>query len=208
MATHDDAISKAPQDIQHVEHTGHAHMQDRAAEVLQMAGHSVELTPENNKRVLRKIDTRILPIILGIYFLQFIDKTTITYASLFGLTTETHLVGHQFSWLGSCVYVAQLVFQPLVAYFLVKLPLAKFITFSSLCWGICLTCMAAATTFKGLLVARTFLGIFEAGVAPAFIALSQMWWRRRETPMRIALWYGQNGVVGKFSLFVDIASVL
>ncbi|KAF2149564.1 MFS general substrate transporter [Myriangium duriaei CBS 260.36] len=192
-----------PQDIQHVERTGNLpHAQDRAAEVLLQASHSVALTKENNKRVLWKIDTRILPIILAVYFAQFIDKTTITYASLFGFTTDTHLVGHQFSWLGSCVYVAQLVFQPLVAYFLVKLPLAKFITTLTLCWGICLTCMAAATTFKGLLVARIFLGIFEAGVAPAFIALSQMWWRRREQPFRIALWYGQNGVVGMFGSLI------
>ena len=38
---------------------------DKAAQVLQQAGHRVELTPENNKRVLRIIDWKVLPIILG-----------------------------------------------------------------------------------------------------------------------------------------------
>lgn len=48
--------------------------EDKAAEMLQQKGHSVVLSHENNKRVLRKIDTRILPVILAIYFLQALDK--------------------------------------------------------------------------------------------------------------------------------------
>ncbi|GAM89756.1 hypothetical protein ANO11243_077950 [Dothideomycetidae sp. 11243] len=194
---------KMPNDkIEHVEQAYTEPPVDKAAEVLQQADHAVLLTPENNKRVLFKIDTHILPLILVVYFLQFIDKTTISYASVFGLVTDAHLVGKQFSWLGSCVYVSQLVFQPLVAYILVKLPLAKTIFVCTLCWGICLTCMTAATTFRGLLIARIFLGIFEAAVAPAFIALTQMWWRRREQPVRLASWYAQNGVVGMFGSLI------
>lgn len=38
---------------------------DKAIDVLQQSGRSVELTPENNKRVLRIIDLYVLPIILG-----------------------------------------------------------------------------------------------------------------------------------------------
>ena len=48
--------------------------------------------------------------------------------------------------------------------------------------------MTAAHNFSGLLVSRLFLGLFEAGVAPAFIALTQMWWRRREQPVRLGAW--------------------
>jgi hypothetical protein len=39
---------------------------DKAAILLQQTGRTVELTPENNKRVLRKIDSRVLPVILGV----------------------------------------------------------------------------------------------------------------------------------------------
>lgn len=59
-----------------------------------------------------------------------------------------------------------------------------------LCWGISLTCASAAHNFGGLLVSRLFLGLFEAGVAPAFIALTQMWFRRREQPLRLGAWVG------------------
>ncbi|KAF4550591.1 MFS-type transporter-like protein 44 [Elsinoe fawcettii] len=145
----------------------------------------VVLTPENNKRVLRKIDINILPVILAIYFLQALDK-------------DTNLVGQQYSWLGAIVYVAQLVAQPVIAYILVKFPLGKFMAATTLCWGISLTCMTAAHNFGGLMASRMFLGLFEAGVAPAFIALTQMWWRRREQPVRLGSWYAMNGITNMF----------
>lgn len=137
---------------------------DKAVELLEDSGHSAVLTPENNARVLRKIDLRILPIILGIYFLQSLDKTTLAYASVFGLIEKTGLHGLQYSWLGSVVYLAQLVCQPIVAYTLVKLPLGKFLAVSVFAWGAVLSAMPAAHNFGGLLVCRMFLGAFEAGI--------------------------------------------
>lgn len=137
---------------------------DQALQLIEEAGHSNILTPENNAKVLRKIDLRLLPILLGIYFLQQLDKSTISYASVFGIVEKAHLHGQQYSWLGGSIYLAQLVFQPLVAYLLVKVPLAKFLAVSCLLWGIALTCMTAATNFGELLACRIFLGIFEAGI--------------------------------------------
>lgn len=142
--------------------------QDKALQLIEEVGYSTILTPENNKDVLRKIDLRLLPIMLVIYFLQQLDKSTLSYASVFGLQENAHLHGHQYSWLGAVVYVAQLVFQPLVSYLLVKVPMGKFLAVSTLCWGIALSCMAAANTFATLMVCRLFLGIFEAGLGKLF----------------------------------------
>ncbi|KAH8657180.1 MFS transporter [Tricladium varicosporioides] len=167
---------------------------DKAAEFLQNANQNVVLSAEDNARVLRKIDLTILPIMLAVYFLQQLDKSTLSYASVFGLVKDAHLGGQDYSWLGSIVYVAQLVMQPVIAFFLVKLPTGKFAAAMVLCWGIVLSCMSVAKNFKGLLATRFFLGCFEASVAPTFIAITQMWWRRSEQTNRNASWYAMNGV--------------
>ncbi|CAL5867356.1 uncharacterized protein PFLUO_LOCUS1572 [Penicillium psychrofluorescens] len=172
--------------------------EDQALELIEDIGHSTILTPENNAHVLRKIDLRLLPILLGIYFLQQLDKSTLAYASVFGIIEKAHLHGQDYSWLGSVVYLAQLVAQPLVAYCLVTLPLGKFLAVSTLLWGIMLSCMTAADSFGSLLACRLLLGLFEAGIAPAFIAVTQMWYRRREQPVRLGSWYAMNGVVNMF----------
>lgn len=53
------------------------------------------------KRVLRKIDVRIVPILFFIYLLQYLDKNGINYASAYGLNEGTKLKGQDYSWLGT-----------------------------------------------------------------------------------------------------------
>lgn len=154
-----DTIRAAP-----VTENGNGKGRDKAAQFLKQAGHDVIVTPEDDKRVLRKIDLHLLPVILFVYCLQSLDKTTLSYASVFGLIEDTNLKGHEFSWLGSVVYVAQLVFQPIVAYSLVRFPVGKFITVMVFCWGAVLCGMTAAHSFGGLMAARLLLGAFEASV--------------------------------------------
>lgn len=146
------------------DHREHAVHGDKAAEFLQHTNERATVTPAENRRILRKIDLMILPIMLGVYFLQALDKATLSYASVFGLVADAHLGGQDYSWLGSIVYIAQLVLQPIIAYFLVKLPTGKFAATMVLCWGVVLSCMAGGRNFKGLLATRFFLGAFEASV--------------------------------------------
>ncbi|KAJ7497483.1 MFS general substrate transporter [Mycena latifolia] len=155
-----------------------------------------EITEEENAAVLRKIDRWVLPVVLMVYFLQQLDKSSLSYTSVFGIVAETGLVGTQYSWLSSIVYVAQLIWQPCSSYFLVKFPLSKYLFFHVLVWGVCVSSTAAAKNFNGLITARFFLGIFEATVAPCFITITQMWWRRREQTMRLSLWFAMNGCTG------------
>ena len=166
--------------IEMIEDRRNASVGDKAGKLLKEAGHSVVVTPEDNTRILRKIDLAILPILLTVYCLQSLDKTSLAYASVFGLIEHAHLVGEEYSWTSAIVYVAQLVWQPVVAYSLVKLPIGKFCATMVFCWGAVLCGMAAARDFGGLMAARFLLGSFEASVAPTFIAIVQMWYRRSE----------------------------
>lgn len=52
------------------------------------------------KKVLRKVDYRIIPILFVTYFLQYLDKNSLNFASVYGLKDGTHLVGQDYSWLG------------------------------------------------------------------------------------------------------------
>lgn len=168
---------------------------DKAAQLLTSVESRIIVTPEENSRILRKIDLVILPILLAVYCFQSLDKTSLSYASVFGLIANTNLHGEEYSWLGSIVYVAQLIMQPAVAVMLVKFPVGKFISVMVLLWAIILCGMVAAHDFSGLLATRFLLGAAEGAVAPAFIAVVQMWYRRSEQTNRNASWYAMLGVV-------------
>ncbi|KAL2760982.1 hypothetical protein ACRALDRAFT_1059302 [Sodiomyces alcalophilus JCM 7366] len=184
----------------------YADPRDAAADLLRKMGkpadHRVAVTPQDDERVLRRIDLFLLPLMLAVYFLQGIDKTTLAYASVFGLIEDTGLRDNQYSWLGSVVYIAQLIMQFPLAWLLVKLPIGKFTSWMVALWGATLVLMAWARDFPSLLVARFFLGAFEASVAPSFVAITQMFWRRREQPLRMSYWYAMNGFTNMFGSLI------
>jgi MFS family permease len=61
-------------------------------------------------------------------------------------------------------------------------------------WGIAQASMAACHNYSDLLAARFFLGLFEAGCLPLFGVITNQWYRRSEQPVRVAAWYGMNGM--------------
>lgn len=102
-------------------------------------------------------------------------------------------MGKQYSWLGSILYLAQLVMQPVAAFILVKLPTGKVIGGAIFLWGASLAIMSACTDFPSLLGLRFCLGSFEAMIAPSCVAVTQMWWRRSEQTLRTSYWNAMNG---------------
>ena len=134
------------------------------------------------------------------------DKSSVSYAAVFNLQKEAHLVGIEYSWLSSVVYCAQLVCQPISGYALIVFPVKYWVMFNmTMCesflgstlflgrntqidghgLGTVVTMVtASATNFVGLLLCRLFLGCFEATILPSFILVTQMWWIRREQSYR------------------------
>lgn len=45
-----------------------------------------------------------MPLICIVYFLQYIDKTAISYASVTGIIESTGLHGNQFNWVASIFF--------------------------------------------------------------------------------------------------------
>ncbi|KAF5662623.1 allantoate permease [Fusarium circinatum] len=193
----DVAAAPAAEHADHIDNITPVKETDKAALFLKEMSVTgpIIFTPEEEKAVLRKIDWRILPLILIAYFFQQLDKSTLSCSSVFDMPTDANLHGTQFSWLGSSLYLAQLVAQPLAALTLVKLPTGKVIAGAIFLWGSSLCIMSACTTFKTLLVMRLFLGTFESLIAPSLIAVTQMWWKRNEQTLRTSYCSEQHSLL-------------
>ena len=69
-----------------------------AALAAKAVGH--KLDPVAAKKLLAKIDRNILPLMMILYAMQFIDKTTLGNSSILGIKTDTHLTTTQYNLLG------------------------------------------------------------------------------------------------------------
>jgi hypothetical protein len=141
---------------------------------------AIHISPEENSRLKRLIDKRVLSIMVFTYFLQALDKGTMSFTSIMGVKEDLGLVGQQFSWLTTCIYIAILFVEYPTNYLIQRLPIAKYLGGSIILWGVVLALHSVAKNFTHILVLRTLLGIFEAVCQPAFVFLSSMWYKREE----------------------------
>ncbi|WVR09285.1 hypothetical protein IAU60_006350 [Kwoniella sp. DSM 27419] len=146
----------------------------------------MDVSPSDNRRVLRKLDLVLLPLTMVAY--------TLHYAAVFTFRKDLHLTGDQYSWLGSLFFFGYLFFEFPGSYLLQRLPLSKLMGSSILIWGALLMCMAGPRAFGGAAAIRFLLGCAEALVTPGFVLLISRFYKREEQPLRVGLWYCCNGL--------------
>ncbi|CAI7630953.1 unnamed protein product [Penicillium palitans] len=129
---------------------------------------------------------------------RFLDKQTLSYASLLGMIDDTHLVGKQFSWTGSIFYFGFIFWSYPTMYLSVRLPIGRYLGATVFVWATILMCHAACHNFTGLMITRFFLGAFEASIAPGFSLITGMWYTRRQQPLRYGLWFAGGSMATLF----------
>ncbi|KAJ4152896.1 hypothetical protein LMH87_009416 [Akanthomyces muscarius] len=168
----------------------------------EMPGGSIaSLTPELSKRLRRKIDLYLMPIMTLCFCFQLMDKLALSYTSILGIREDLHLSDADYSWANSIYYFGYLAASYPSAVLMVRLPVAKLIAGSLFLWGAIAMLTATCRDATGLLVNRFFLGVAEAPLTSGLTIIVAMWYTRDEQPFRQSIWYlgGSIGtLIGSF----------
>ncbi|EPS29216.1 putative transporter [Penicillium oxalicum] len=172
----------------------HAHDADEAMKAFEdLHGETIELDESTNRRLLRTIDWHMMPVMCCVYGMNYLDKTTLSYASIMGLKQDLNLQGDQYQWLGSLFYFGYLAWEYPTNRLLQRLPLGKYSAACIVIWGLILTCFAAVQNFSGAIAIRIFLGVFESAVTPGFALITSQWYTKKEQGSRVNIWFSFNG---------------
>ncbi|GAA5864731.1 hypothetical protein JCM1840_002211 [Sporobolomyces johnsonii] len=153
-----------------------------------------DIDPAVERQVIRKLDCTVLVMFTLIFGLNYLDKIGLSYAAIFGMKTDLHLVGQDYSWCSSIFYFGQFLFEYPAIWLLHKFPIRTFVAVTIVIWSIVVGCHAAANDFAGMMAVRFFLGIAEGAVAPAFVLLVSFFYRKAEQPIRIAVFVSANAI--------------
>ncbi|KKY33111.1 putative major facilitator superfamily transporter [Diaporthe ampelina] len=104
---------------------------------------------DRNKRLVRKIDFVVLPLLAGTYVLQYIDKQAMSYAAVFDLFSSTGINQDQYAWFTSMFYLAYLVAEYPWMWAAQKTRMARIVSACVLGWGGILMITAACHNFAG-----------------------------------------------------------
>lgn len=165
---------------------------------LALKAKDIELTPEEDKKLVRKIDLYMFPLMCLLYAVQFMDKTTNGTAAIMGLIADLDMKGEQYSWVGSAFYFGYLgglfVLPPLMQkskYFM------KTLCSIIVLWGLVLALHSAPTVnYASFIFLRCLLGFLESAITPAFTVITAQYWKQDEQFLRICIWFGFNGFGG------------
>ncbi|TKX19466.1 MFS transporter-like protein 155 [Elsinoe australis] len=152
----------------------------------------------------RRIDWRIVPVMFACYTIQFLDKVLLNYAAVMNINRDLKLTGNNFADANTFTFVAILVAEFPTGIILNKVPAGKWLGINTVLWGVSTAVVAATRNYTGLLVARIFLGIFEAAVGPCLMIISSQWYTKTEQPARFGLWYcgvGLGQILGALTSF-------
>ena len=159
-----------------------------------LEGEPLVLDDETNRQLRRKIDLNLMPLLCVIYGLNYLDKTTLSYASIMHMNQDLGLTGSNYSWLGSMFYIGYLAFEWPTNRLLQRLPLAKYSAFNVFMWGLVLALFGTVSNFAGAVTIRLLLGMFEAAVTPGFaLFTSQVRLRQRAEHWRHVLTLTSGG---------------
>ncbi|KAL2817901.1 putative MFS allantoate transporter [Aspergillus cavernicola] len=159
----------------------------------------IPLSPEEDRRILRKIDMCLIPLLFFSYLFQYLDKQAMNYSAILGLRTDMHLVGQDYSWATSLFYFGYLSASGIVAVLIIRLPIGRFMSVGMGLWAAILLLTVLAKSGPGLWAARFFLGFVEATIAPSMSLIISMWYKRSEQSIRQTAWFMGNvtgGLVG------------
>ncbi|KAI0092677.1 MFS general substrate transporter [Irpex rosettiformis] len=198
-------VAATPADY-HLNHVAFKQTQvDEAAQLV--LGDDYELDKDEARRIRRKIDFHVLPLMFILYWIQFMDKTTLGSSAILGIKQATHLTTNQYNWLGTIFYLSYLVFEYPQNLALQRYPVGKWMSINIFVWGIALCCHAACHSFGGLFAVRLILGMCEGSITAGFMIVTSMFYTRREQTLRVGYWFLMNGTAQIISGFISFGAL-
>lgn len=120
----------------------------------------------DEKKLMRKVDFRLIPWLCVLYLLSFLDRSAIGNARLYGLEKELKLTPEQYNIALTVFFFPYALFEVPSNVLLKKLRPSIWFPVITILVGICMLSQGLVKNYEGLLIARFFLGVTEAGLFP------------------------------------------
>lgn len=131
------------------------------------------------KQTTKKTMTRILPFILILYIIAYLDRVNLGFAAL-EMNADLALTAEVFGLLSGIFFIGYFFFEVPSNMIMHKVGARIWIARIMLSWGIIVILTGFAQSATHLYILRFLLGVAEAGFFPGIILYLTYWFRERE----------------------------
>ncbi|KAL3465085.1 major facilitator superfamily domain-containing protein [Aspergillus heterothallicus] len=151
------------------------------------------------RRIVWKIDKRLIPILMILYIFSFLDRSNIGNAKIAGMSKDLHLRGHQYNIALTVFFFPYALFEVPSNVVLKLMRPSRWIAIMILAWGTVMTLQGIVQNYSGLIATRVFLGTSESGFFPAASYLLSLWYCRFEVQTKMSIFYSSACIASAFS---------
>ncbi|KAF1808860.1 MFS general substrate transporter [Eremomyces bilateralis CBS 781.70] len=149
-----------------------------------------EAEKQATRRVIRKIDMRLLPVLAVIYAFALIDRINLPTARIAGMDEDLELSeGDRYSIVTMMFFIPYVIFQFPANIIIRKLGAASWLSSLVIAWGAVTIAMGFTHRWTELLGCRVIMGVLEAGYYPGCVYLLSCWYVRYEIQKRFSAFY-------------------
>ena len=130
------------------------------------------------KQVTRKIFLRLLPLLICLYIISYLDRVNVGFAAL-TMNADIGLSAAVYGWGAGLFFIGYCLFEVPSNLMMARVGARRWIARILFTWGLIATCMALVQGPKSFLVLRFLLGVAEAGFFPAVILYLTFWFPAR-----------------------------
>ncbi|KAM0275091.1 hypothetical protein ACHAQH_007570 [Verticillium albo-atrum] len=141
------------------------------------------------KRILRKMDLRLVVLVGIMYCFSVIGRSALASASVAGMVDDLHLVGNIYSVTVLVFFGTYILFQPVSTIVARTIGPRFYFTGITLSSGLVVIGMGHAKTWWDMVIMRLLLGALDSGFFPSCHYLLSTWYTRDEVGSRFSWFY-------------------
>ena len=146
-------------------------------------------TPSIEQSAVRKVCVRLVPFVALMFFINFLDRTAISFAGPNGLTKDLGLTAAQFGFAAGVFFVGYILLEIPSNLALHRFGARRWMARIMVTWGIVALLFAWVQSVTGLYWLRFLLGVAEAGFFPGAILYLSTWVPGRHRSKVLSLFY-------------------
>ncbi|MEH7342442.1 MFS transporter [Bacillus sp. JJ1532] len=144
-------------------------------------------------RTTRKVRNRLIPILIILYIVSFLDRVNIGYASL-SMNKDLGISPQQFGLIAGIFFIGYFIFEVPSNMFLHRIGARIWLARIIITWGIISVLTGFVQNVNHLYTIRFLLGVAEAGFFPGVILYLTFWFRKKDRARAIALFMTGLGI--------------
>lgn len=147
------------------------------------AAHLVK--PEIEKRTMRKINVRLLPMFAAMFLVNSLDRGNVSFAAL-TMNSDIGIGPTMFAWGAGAFFLTYFLFEVPSNVALARFGARIWMARIMVSWGLASAAMALVVGAKSFVFVRLLLGAAEAGLVPGMVLYITFWFPRRYRATAVA----------------------